>query len=285
MPAQILDGSATARTIRAEMAAEVARFQAATGVTPGLAIVMGGDDPASRSYVRAITRTAEQAGLRCRQVTADPAAGDAGLRDLIDGLNHDADVHGVIVQLPLPAPLTQVAVTATLDPRKDVDGITPFSAGRLLLGQTGFVPSTPLGGLELLRRYGISAYGLDATVVGRSPVVGKPMALLLLNEHATVTICHTRTRDLVAACRRADLLCSAVGQASLITRDMVKPGAVVLDFGTTPGPDGKLVGDVDFAGASDVASWISPVPGGTGPMTTAVLLRNTLQAAKAQVGT
>jgi methylenetetrahydrofolate dehydrogenase (NADP+)/methenyltetrahydrofolate cyclohydrolase len=284
VPAQLLDGSATARVVRAEVAAGVAALKAAGDVVPGLAIVLAGDDPASRSYVRSIVRQADGAGIGSRLVALDPAVGDAGLRAAIEGLNADPDVHGVIVQLPLPAPLTQAAVTDTLDPRKDVDGITPLNAGHLFLGQPRLVPATPLGGMELLRRHGIDPSGMEAVVVGRSVVLGKPLALLLVQANATVTVCHTRTRDLGAVCRRADLLCAASGRPGLIGGDMVKPGAIVLDFGTTPGPDGKLVGDVDFGAASEVAAWITPVPGGTGAMTTAVLLRNTLQAARALTG-
>lgn len=284
MTAQLLDGRSAAREVRAEVAAGVAELRAATGVTPGLAVLLAGDDPASSSYVRAIVRQAEGAGIAARLVTLDPGAGDAGLRREIGALNADPAVHGVIVQLPLPAPMTQGAVDETLDPRKDVDGITPANAGRLFLGRPHLVPATPLGGMELLRRYGIDPTGMEAVVVGRSAVLGKPLTLLLLQANATVTICHTRTRDLAAACRRADLLCAATGRPGLITGEMVKPGAVVLDFGTSPGPDGRLVGDVDFPAAEAVASWITPVPGGTGTVTTAVLLRNTLLAARALTG-
>ena len=284
MAAQLLDGRATSRAVLAEVATGAAALRAATGVPPGVAIVLAGDDPASRSYARAIVRQAEGAGSSARLVHVDPGAGDDGLRREIEALNADPAVQGVIVQLPLPEPLTQRAVSETLDPAKDVDGITPLNAGRLFLGQPGLVPATPLGGMELLRRYGIDPTGMEAVVVGRSVVLGKPLALLLVQANATVTVCHTRTREREAICRRADLLCAATGRPGLISREMVKPGAVVLDFGTTPGPDGKLVGDVDFAAVSEVASWITPVPGGTGAMTTAVLLRNTLDAARALTG-
>ena len=281
MPAQLLDGRAVAAAIRADVAAGAAGLQAATGVSPALATVLVGDDAAAKAYTRAIARAAAAAGMACRQVRLDAATDDPGLRDAVRRLNDDSSVHGIIVQFPLPPQVSPAAAGEALDPRKDVDGITPQNAGRLALGRPGFVPSTPLGGLELLRHYQIALPGLDATVVGRSAVVGKPLALLLLNEHATVTVCHTRTRDLAAACRRADVLCAAAGRPGVITQDMIKPGAVVLDFGTTPGPSGALLGDVDFAGASQVASWITPVPGGTGPVTTAVLLRTTLAAARA----
>lgn len=280
MSAQLLDGRAAADALRKEIAAGVAELVAAGRPAPGLATVLAGDDPASAWYVRSIARAAQNAGMQARDVRVDPAGGDAGMRAALQELNDDPAIHGVIVMLPLPAPLTQAAVTETLDPKKDVDGITPMSAGRLSLGQPGFVPSTPLGGTELLRHHGLSVSGLEATVVGRSNIVGKPLAMLLLNEHATVTVAHTRTRDLAAVCRRADLLCVAVGKPGMITAEMIKPGAIVLDFGTTPGQDGKLRGDVDFAGASQVAAWISPVPNGTDRMTTATLLRQTLQAAR-----
>ncbi|MBI3971261.1 MAG: bifunctional 5,10-methylenetetrahydrofolate dehydrogenase/5,10-methenyltetrahydrofolate cyclohydrolase [Chloroflexi bacterium] len=284
MPAQLLDGSATAAAIRTEVAEGVAALRASAGVTPALANVMGESDPASRSYARSIQRAAERAGMGFRQVTLPPDIVDDDLRAILRDLGDDPKIHGVIVQAPLPKPLTQAAVFDALDPRKDVDGITPVSAGRLALNQPGFVPSTPAGGMELLRRFGLSVAGLKATVVGRSPVVGKPMALLLLNANATVTVCHTSTSegDLREACRRADVLCAAVGrQPGFITQEMIKPGAIVIDFGTIPGPDGKLRGDIDFEGASAVAAWITPVPGGTGPMTAAMLLRQTLEAAQA----
>lgn len=282
MPAQLLDGAATATTIRAEVAAEVEQFRAETGVTLCLATVMGGDDAGTRSYVRGIGRAVERAGMQHRLVTLDPGLDDAGLRNVLQRLNEDHTVHGVIVMLPLPAPLRDATVADTLDPDKDVEGVTAVNAGRLALRRPGLVPCTPLGGMELLRRYGLSARGLDATVVGRSTIVGLPMALLLLDQSATVTVCHTQTRDLAAACRRADLLCAATGQPGLITADMVKPGAIVLDFGTSPDATGRLAGDVDFAAAREVAGWISTGPGGTGPMTTAMLLSNTLAAARLQ---
>ena len=279
MPAQLLDGAATAATIRAEVAAEVATLRAATGVIPCLATVMGGDDPGSRSYVRAISRAAERAGMEHRGIDLTPAIDDARFRDLLNGLNHDAGVHGVIVMVPLPAPLREATVAETLDPDKDVDGITAINAGRLVLRQPGPAPSTPLAGMELLRRYGLSVRGLNATVVGRSSILGRPLALMLVNESATVTVCHTQTRDLAGECRRADLLCAATGKPGLITAEMVKPGAIVLDFGTSPDATGKLAGDVDFEAVREVAGWITTGPGGTGPMTTTMLLRNTLAAA------
>ena len=281
MAAQILDGRAAAAALRKEVAAGVDELLASTGVAPALVSVMAGQDAASRAYARAIKRAAERAGLRFVAAILPETTTDDGLRTRLRELSADPTVHGIIVQFPLPAPLSAAAVFDTLDSRKDVDGITPVSIGNLALGRPGFVPSTPLGGLELLRRHGLSPRGLNATVVGRSPVVGKPLALLLLAENATVTVCHTGTRDLAAACRQADLLCAAAGRIpGLIAGDMVKPGAIVLDFATIARPDGTLAGDVRFEEAREVASWISPVPGGTQPMTTAMLLRNTLEAAR-----
>jgi methylenetetrahydrofolate dehydrogenase (NADP+)/methenyltetrahydrofolate cyclohydrolase len=241
---------------------------------------MGGGDPGSRSYVRAIGRAAERAGMKHRGIELASGLDDAGLRDLLHSLNEDSGVHGVIVMLPLSAPLREATVAETLDPDKDVDGITAINAGRLVLRQPGLAPSTPLAGMELLRRYGLGVRGLNATVVGRSSILGRPLALMLLNESATVAICHTQTRDLAVECRRADLLCAATGKPGLITAGMVKPGAIVLDFGTSPDATGKLAGDVDFEAVREVAGWITTGPGGTGPMTTAMLLRNTLAAAR-----
>jgi methylenetetrahydrofolate dehydrogenase (NADP+)/methenyltetrahydrofolate cyclohydrolase len=284
--AQLLDGTVHAAAIRPDVAAAAATLRDTTGTVPCLAVVSGGDDPAIRSYARAIGRNAERAGISSRQVPIPAGADDGALRALLAELNADPAIHGVIVMDPLPEPLRYATVSEALLPAKDVDGVTLVSAGRLAIGEPGFVPSTPLGGMELLRRHGLDVAGLEATVVGRSPVVGKPLAQLLLAAQCTVTICHSRTprQRLVDACRRADVLCAATGRPGLIAADMVKPGAIVLDFGTSPGPDGKLVGDVDVAGAREVAGWITSGPGATGSMTTALLLRNTLEAAQAQAG-
>jgi methylenetetrahydrofolate dehydrogenase (NADP+)/methenyltetrahydrofolate cyclohydrolase len=282
MPAQLLDGAATAATIRGEVTTAAAAFRKETGAPLCLATVLGGDDPGSRSYVRSIGRAAERVGIAHRAVTLDAAARDEALRDTLRALNADAAVHGVIVMLPLPEGMHERTVAETLDPNKDVDGITPVNAGRLVLRQPGLVSSTPLGGMELLRRHQMSVRGLNAVVVGRSSILGRPLALMLLNESATVTVCHTQTRDLAAVCRGADLLCAATGKPGLIRGDMIKPGAIVLDFGTSPDASGKLAGDVDFEAAREVAGWITTGPGGTGPMTTAMLLSNTLAAARLQ---
>lgn len=277
-PARILDGRAAAKEITAEVAAGVATLTSAGAPPPGLATILAGDDPASAWYARSIGRQAKAAGLASTDVRVDPAGGDDALRAAIDDLNADPAIHGVIVMLPLPPPLRFEIVADRLDPRKDVDGITTTNAGKLALGAPALAPATSLGGIELLKRAGIDLVGAEAVVIGRSNIVGKPLALMLLGEHATVTLCHTRTRDLAAVCRRADVLCAAAGRPGIVTAAMVKPGAVVLDFGTTPDSRGKLAGDVDFAGVGTVASWISPVPGGTDTITTAMLLRNTLKA-------
>lgn len=279
----LLDGRAIAEDIKRELTREVSAFAERHGRPPGLAAVMVGDDAASRVYVRRIAANCKHVGIRFERVDLPAQARPDDLRTALARLNDEPGVSGVIVQMPLPKHLSADVVTSTLSPGKDVDGISPVNSGLLLLGQPCFVPSTPLGGLELLKRRRVHLVGAEAVVVGRSAVVGKPMAVLLLNEHATVTICHSRTRDLPAVTRRADVLVAAVGRARFITADMVKPGAVVVDFGINPTEEG-VVGDVDFDPVSAVAGLITPVPGGTGPMTNAMLLSNTLTAARRQVG-
>lgn len=281
MPAQILDGAGMATTIRAEVAAAAAAFTRDSGIRPCLAVVYGGDDPGTRSYVRSIGRQAERTGLAVRLVALPPGADELALRGHLTLLNADDSVHGVIVMVPLPAGLRTLVVQETLDPRKDVDGITPENAGRVVLNLPGFAPCTPLGGMELLRRSQIDVTGWTATVVGRSATVGRPLATLLTHANATVTICHTRTRDLAGACRNADLLCVATGVPGTVTADMIRPGATVLDFGINPGPAGTLVGDIDYEAARQVAGRLATGPAGTGPMTTAMLLQATLRAAQA----
>lgn len=284
MTAQLLDGRALARTMSREIAAQVAAFRAAHSVMPGIAVVQVGADPASSAYVGQIRRAFTRAGMAFALHSLAQSASADALAALLRALNADPQVHGIIVQMPLPAHLPQALVTDLLDPRKDVDGIHPLNAGRLMQ-QSGdyFVPATPAGGMELLRRYGISLAGKHAVMVGRSNVVGRPMALLMLHEHATVTICHSRTPDLAAVCRQAELLVVAVGRPGMITGEMIRPGAVVVDFGMNV-VNGQIVGDVDAASASEVAGWITPVPGGTGPLTNILLLHNTLQAARRQMG-
>ncbi len=277
MSARIIDGKKIAAGIREEIRQQVLRLQEATRRVPGLAAVLVGDDPASATYVRTKTKACHEVGIASRQLTPPGDITQADLRALIQELNGDPHIHGVLVQLPLPRHLDERAILETVDPRKDVDGFTFANVGRLVENQPQFVPCTPAGILELLDREGVEINGKHAVVVGRSEIVGKPVAFLLLHRHATVTICHSRTADLAAETRRADILVAAVGRPRLITGAMLKPGAVVIDVGINR-VDGKLVGDVDFDSAAPVASAITPVPGGVGPMTVAMLLRNTLQA-------
>lgn len=283
MTAVILDGRAMAKTLRAEIAQQVAEFQAAHGGVPGIAVVQVGGDPASAAYVKQIEKSFTGAGMRFALHTLPEDIPAEALTSLLEGLNADATTNGIIVQMPLPKHLPQTLVTDLLDPRKDVDGISPVNAGRLFQGDPeAYAPATPAGGMELLRRYGISVKGKHAVMVGRSNIVGRPMAMLLLHEHATVTICHSRTADLGAITRQADILVAAIGKAGMITADMIRPGAVVVDFGVNV-VDDKLVGDVDTAAALEVAGYLTPVPGGTGPMTNIMLMTNTLAAARRQL--
>ncbi len=284
MTAQTLDGRALAKTISEEIAADVAQFREQHGWEPGIAVVQVGADPASSWYVKQIQRSFGRAGMRCdlRELPADTSAAD--LTALLAALNADARTNGVIVQMPLPEHLPQSLVTDVLDPAKDVDGIHPLNAGKLLQGAADAVaPATPSGGMEILKRYGIELRGKHAVMVGRSNIVGRPMALLMLHQHATVTICHSRTPDLGAVTRQGDVLVAAVGRAKIVTGEMIKPGAVVIDFGVNVVGD-TMVGDVDTAAAMEVASYVTPVPGGTGPMTNVMLMRNTLAAARRQLG-
>jgi methylenetetrahydrofolate dehydrogenase (NADP+)/methenyltetrahydrofolate cyclohydrolase len=276
--ATIIDGRSVAARIRADVAREVARFAAERGAPPGLATVLVGDDPASRIYVSGKHRACEEVGIASvgRELPADTT--EQELLGVIRELNGDEAVSGIIVQLPLPAHIDAARATSAVDPAKDVDGLTPTNAGLLVLGREGLVSATPSGVMELLRTYDTPLEGAHAVVVGRSDLVGKPVASLLLAENATVTICHSRTRDLAAVCRSADVLVAAVGQPHLVTGDMVREGATVIDVGMNRTDDG-LVGDVDFEAAARHARAITPVPGGVGPMTIAMLLRNTLKAA------
>ncbi len=280
--AQELAGRPIAEAIKRELAAEVAAFVTTEGYAPTLAMVLLGDDKPSRAYSRRIARTCDEVGLRYRAVELADDVDAEALREALVALNGEREVAGVLVQMPLPPHLPQSVVIDTLAPAKDIDGITPYHAGRLLLGLESLVPNTPAGGLELLRRYAISIAGRRAVVVGRSNVVGKPMALLLLREHATVTLCHSRTADLAAVTREADILVVAIGRPRFITAEYIKPGATVVDFGINVLPDGQIVGDVDFAAAAEVAGALTPVPGGTGLVTNALLARNCLLAAQRQ---
>lgn len=283
MTAELLDGKALAKTMQEEVSAEIQAFKEATGVTPKLVVVRAGEDPASVSYANAIAKTCEKYGVAFELKALPESASQAEMVALVQSLSADANVHGIMVQEPMPKGIDPAAVIAALSPAKDVDGVHPLNAGLLMEGKGDFfAPATPSGGMEILRRYNISIKGKHAVVVGRSNIVGKPMALLLLHEHATVTICHSRTVDLGAVTRQGDILVAAVGKARLITGDMIKPGAVVIDFGVNF-EDGKMVGDVDFESAKEVAGMITPVPGGTGPMTNVMLMKNVLTAAKRQV--
>jgi methylenetetrahydrofolate dehydrogenase (NADP+)/methenyltetrahydrofolate cyclohydrolase len=265
---------------RATIAKDAHAVAGDLGYAPILATVIAPGDPSSAAYARAITRSCAQAGVGSRVVELPNGGADADLVACLLELNVDDQVHGIIVQLPLPPAYTTAVVGATLAPEKDVDGVTPMSAGLLALGCPSYVPATALGGMELLRHHGIGVRGMRATVVGRSAVVGRPLAMLLIAEGATVTVCHTATRDLGDACRNAEILFVAAGRRGLVDATMVTPGAVVVDFGTTVDGEGRLHGDVHFPSVSQVASWISPVPGGTLPMTTVALLHNTVKSAR-----
>ncbi len=271
-----------ASRIEQEVRAEVDRFIRVHDISPCLAAILVGDHPASALYVRNKARAAARVGMRSEVFHLPQEATQAEVLALVERLNARPDVHGILPQLPMPPQIDPEAVFAHLDPRKDVDGLSPQNAGCLALGRPQLVPCTPLGILALVRETGVKLMGKHAVVVGRSNLVGKPTALLLLGEHATVTLCHSRTEDLSEHTCRADVLVVAAGRPRLVTAEMVKPGAVVIDVGINR-VDGRLVGDVDFEGVREVAGWITPVPGGVGPMTIAMLLRNTLQAARLQV--
>lgn len=279
MTAQLLDGKATSATIKEEIAGQVAEFKTATGFAPNLAVVQLGSDRAAQSYVGRIQKSCDGVGMGCTVHTLPNDISQDGLLALIRRLNDDKAVHGIIIQEPLPDQINPEATALTIDPNKDVDGASPINAGLLFqnLGRP-FVPPTPGGGMELLKRYGVTLRGARAVVIGRSNIVGRPMSMLLLHQHATVTMCHSRTANLPAVAREADVLVCAIGRARMVTADYVKPGAVVVDFGVNF-VDGAMCGDTDFVAVSQVASLITPVPGGTGPMTNVLLLRNTLEAA------
>lgn len=283
MTALILDGKAVAARVRAEVAQQVAAFLSAHGRAPSLHVLLVGDDPASQVYVRNKERAARDVGIDgvTHRLPAD--AGEADIIALVDRLSGDATVDGILVQLPLPKGLSEQRVLDRILPDKDVDGLHPVNAGLLFTGREGLVPCTPQGCLRLIDESGATLRGLHAVVVGRSILVGKPVAQLLLARHATVTTAHSRTQDLAGICRSADVLVAAVGKAHLIEGDWIKPGAVVIDVGTNRGADGKLQGDVQFESARTRAAAITPVPGGVGPMTIAYLLKNTVAAANARL--
>ncbi len=278
-----IDGKETAKTVRAEVALVTERLRS-RGIVPGLAVVLVGDDPSSVVYVRNKDRAAAEAGFAARTRELPSGTSQQELLALVEQLNRDPLVHGILVQLPLPRGLDAEAVILALDPAKDVDGLHPRNVAALWRGEEGFVPCTPAGCVELLDRHGVAIAGAHAVIVGRSQLVGKPLAGLLLGRDATVTICHSRTRNLSDVTRQADILVAAVGRPRLVKRDWVKPGAVVLDVGITRDPSGALVGDVDTEAVAEVAAKITPVPGGVGPMTIAMLLKNTALAAARRSG-
>jgi len=282
MPASLIDGKAIGAAIRAEIKERTAQFTQRTGIVPCLAAVLVGEDPASRVYVRNKGKACVEAGMLSRQVDLPASTTEEELLDLVARLNADESVHGILVQFPLPDQIDETKVIEAISPSKDVDGLHPVNAGRLLAGMPSFVPCTPLGVMKMLDYEKVELKGMHAVVVGRSNLVGKPVALLLLARHATVTLCHSRTQDLPGVVRSADVVVAAVGKAEMVRGSWIKPGAVVIDVGINRLPDGRLVGDVAFEEARAVAGKITPVPGGVGPMTITMLLHNTLEAASIQ---
>lgn len=281
--AKVIDGKKIASDIRREVKEAVDQLAAESGFVPGLAVIHVGDDPGSRIYVRNKARACAEAGINSQVRRLQAEAAEETVASLIRSLNEEDAVDGILLQLPLPAGLDEDKLLQMIRPDKDVDGLHPINAGRLLLGADGLAACTPQGVIEMLRRSGVEIAGKQAVVLGRSNIVGKPMALLLLQNNATVTVCHSRTRDLAAITRQADILVAAVGKPGLVKKDMVKQGAVVIDVGTTRVGE-SLAGDVEFAGVSEVAGMITPVPGGVGPMTIAMLLKNTIKAARQRRG-
>ena len=279
MTAQLIDGNALSRQLRESVAQRVATLKT-QGITPGLAVVLVGDNPASQVYVRNKVKACEDTGMHSVLEKYDANMTEAELLARIEALNDDPSIHGILVQLPLPAHMDAHKVIETISPAKDVDGFHVASAGALMVGQPGFWPCTPYGCMKMLESIGYSLRGKHAVVIGRSNIVGKPMAMMLLQQNATVTICHSATPDLKAMTLQADVIVAAVGKRNVLTADMVKPGAVVLDVGMNRNDEGKLCGDVDFAGVKEVASYITPVPGGVGPMTITMLMVNTLESAE-----
>ncbi len=277
--AQIIDGKKISAEIRTEISAEVERLKS-EGVLPGLAVIIVGENPASKVYVRNKGKACAEVGMYSEIIEMEENTSEEALLLKIDELNKRDDIHGILVQLPLPKQIDESAVIAAISPEKDVDAFCAVNVGKMMLGEASFLPCTPAGIIELIKRSGIDISGKECVVVGRSNIVGKPVAQLLLAENGTVTICHSRTKDLKAVTSRADILVVAIGKADFITGDMVKKGAVVIDVGMNRRADGKLTGDVDFATSSEVAGYITPVPGGVGPMTITMLLKNTLTVAE-----
>lgn len=279
--AVLIDGKALSAKIKTQVAEEAAVLKA-QGIQPGLAVVLVGDDPASRIYVNNKKKACEATGIYSEEYALPASTTQEELLGLIDTLNRKPEISGILVQSPLPKGLDEAAVVEKIDPMKDVDAFHAYNVGKIMQGKYTFLPCTPAGVIELIKSTGVEICGKHCVVVGRSDIVGKPMAMLLLHENGTVTICHSRTRNLREICRSADILVSAVGKAHFVTGDMVKPGAVVVDVGMNRDENGKLCGDVEFSQAEPVASYITPVPGGVGPMTIAMLMKNTLAAARLQ---
>ena len=278
--AKIIDGKAISAQIRAEIKEKTSEFTEKNGYRPGLAVIIVGSDPASQVYVRNKRRACEEVGFYSEAYELPEETTQAELIALVDKLNADSNIHGILCQLPLPRHLDENEVILRIDPKKDVDAFHPYNVGKIMIGDYDFLPCTPAGVMALLERSGIDISGKECVVVGRSNIVGKPQAMLLLHSHGTVTICHSRTKNLAEVCRRADILVAAIGKADFFTADMVKEGAVVIDVGMNRRADGKLTGDVDFASVEPKASYITPVPGGVGPMTITMLMQNTLTAAE-----
>lgn len=284
MAARLIDGKTLAQQVRERLAKESAELLVRTGIKPGLATILVGDDPASHLYVKNKQKASDAAGIYIDDHKLPASTTQAELLALIGKMNADPKIHGILVQLPLPKQIDSKTILEAVSPDKDADGFHPYNFGRLVEGHPVFEACTPKGVIKMIESTGVTIEGKRAVVLGRSNIVGKPLALMLLQRNATVTICHSKTRDLPAVCREAELLLVAIGKAKFVTADMVSEGAVVIDVGTNRLPDGKVVGDVDFEPVSQKAGWISPVPGGVGPMTIAMLLENTVESAKRMAG-
>jgi methylenetetrahydrofolate dehydrogenase (NADP+)/methenyltetrahydrofolate cyclohydrolase len=278
--ANLIDGKALALSIREQIGKEVAQLAEKAKVTPGLAAILVGDDPASAIYVKNKKTACGKAGIYAEESKLPASTTQSELLALIDKLNTDTKIHGILVQLPLPKHIDSKVILEAVSPEKDVDGFHPYNVGRLVAAEPVFVPCTPKGVMRMIESTGQPIEGKRAVIIGRSNIVGKPVALLLMHANATVTVCHSKTKDLPAVCREADIVVAAIGRAHFVTRDMIKEGAIVIDVGINRLEDGRLVGDVDFDSAKEVAGWITPVPGGVGPMTIAMLLQNTLESAR-----
>ena len=278
--AEIIDGKLVSKSVRENLTEEIKSFKENTGIIPGLAVILVGENPASQVYVRNKHKGCLEVGINSYEITMPESTSEAELLATIERLNNDDNVHGILVQLPLPKHINEEVVINSIAPSKDVDAFHPENVGRIVTGKYTFLPCTPAGVMELLHYYNVDVAGKECVIIGRSNIVGKPMMLLLLSENGTVTVCHSRTKNLAEVTKRADILVVAIGRANFVTADMVKEGAVVIDVGINRLESGKLVGDVDFEKVSKIASKITPVPGGVGPMTITMLLKNTLAAAK-----